>query len=322
MNKIGYLLKVIILEILNGYTKLLLLFGKASNLRVNKKAECELHIVVRHIDIFIAINSINTFYLHSNLRIPLMIHCDQDVTSADLQILKSHLPFATIISKTEADKLMVKRLRKYKYCQSLRKRWQGIKLLDAPLLAKTKKIIIIDSDMFFLGNLSDIAKWASKPKSMNLFLKDYKHFSELSSAEFKEYLGFKRINYKFNSGILCLNLNNYDLDLIEKTLNVIQDTLYERIRYDDDRWRIEYRHLVEQTAYIALFSVTPSKPLSNKYILYPIVKNNFWNNNFSKFKAIHFTGEFPRYRIYHLILKLRQPRMFKLFKFLNKFLPK
>lgn len=307
---ISWVFGIVKRELIQAVVKILVLASKPLTTGTQLCLDGEVHLVVCHRDIFLAINCIRSFYKESQLNIPLYIHTDATITFIDIFFLHTYIPFAHIIFKTEADHRVKKKLARYPYSQKLRKGWQGLKLIDIALLATSSKIIILDADLFFFHYPKEIIRWLLSSEKNNYYMKDYKHFSELSFVEYKK-IEIDRLKMYFNTGLLCLHKRDYNLSLIEKTLSYIQKILYERIRYDDESWEIENRHLVEQTAFLALFSTIPNQPFSFSYVTFPSIRHSHTWENYMQYTCIHYTGEMPRHTIYKTIFYHNQPYLYK-----------
>lgn len=269
-------------------------------MNISHNLDCEVRVVVCHRDLLLAINCIKTFYDTLQIPLPLYIHCDGTVTIADRKLLQRHLPFAAIVTPFLANRKLINRLRKYPYALLLRQGWQGIKLIDIPLLSLSSKVIILDADLYFFRTPTQIKKWILMPADrVSLFMRDYKHFSELSFSEFYQNIGIHRMTRPFNSGLLCFVREKYNIEFIEKVIKKIQQTLFERIRFDDSSWLVENRHLVEQTGYLALYSVIPARALGWEYVVLPEIKRQDKPVNVGSYVCIHFTGEMPKKAIYN-----------------------
>jgi hypothetical protein len=132
-----------------------------------------------------------------------VIHDDGSLTEYDEHVLYKTLGSKNleIISRSDADVLLADKLAEFPWCQKRRAyNHHGLKLLDCWLLAKSEKIIVMDSDVLFLRK--DLDWWARWMTCSSLV---YNEEPENYSDSAEHFGGRDALKVGFNSGLMILD---------------------------------------------------------------------------------------------------------------------
>ncbi len=245
----------------------------------------EVRIITRHTDVLSSICALRSFYQYSRIHTRCHIHIDPSVTRLDTMLLKHYLPFVTLVSYHKPEivdnSTILKRLEHV---------WQGQKLLSMVMSKKSKKLIILDSDVLFFQLPKTIISWI-KYGNKNMFMQDSGSFVMFSKGEFRQYFGTERISQNLNTGIVGLNekYSKYEMKKLEEFFRVSPDIIHERLLPDYQTLYLDNNfHLIEQSAFIYLASVSEKFKFttlnSNEYSL---CANAAGKKNLT---AVHYAG--------------------------------
>lgn len=145
-----------------------------------------------------------------------ILHDDGTLNSSDIEILNEALDKPIIISRTEADNVMLPILKKYPNCRAYRDQHPlGLKLFDICLMnADEEPVYFCDSDILFFRPFY-FPKLKSK-KSIVLMKDTHQAFS-LRPWNVKP-MGPLRVTSKANSGLIITYSENLDLDFVEELM--------------------------------------------------------------------------------------------------------
>lgn len=178
------------------------------------KDSFEIHLLICHEDIGMLIYCLKSFLYFSEKAYHVVLHDDGSLTKKDIKRLKRHFVNIRILKKKQADKLVYDKIKEYEAIKKYRysymcKNWVyrtnfnpyvlSIKLLDFNLLSNAKKILVLDTDILFFKKPIEILEWINDDKENRI----------LSSVE-------QSPRNIFNSGILCINKDIFNLDHIEE----------------------------------------------------------------------------------------------------------
>jgi hypothetical protein len=257
-------LKRFIILFYKKFAKLIIMNTKP--LKSNLQGIFEVHTLLQHSDLVMYLWAIKSFIFFSKLKPKIVVHDDGTLTTKDKDILKSHINNIEIIDRRIADKLIAKRLKKYKHCLKYRNDNSFIftlKLFDPFFFSKSNRIMLLDSDIIFFKEPKIIINWVySKDKNLILYLNDPAGaIATKSKGAFSldPHSIFKnKVTKYFNAGLLCLQKFVLDLKLLEK--------------YFSSNLNSQNKLWVEQTAYAILFYIYKGKPLDS--LMYDVSHSN------------------------------------------------
>ncbi|MDR3402355.1 MAG: hypothetical protein P4L99_07635 [Chthoniobacter sp.] len=143
-------------------------------------------------------------------KLKLVIHEDGTLDAFDFDALQQRFPSATLVRRAERESEVLEALARYPHCRAHRSQHPlSNKLLDIPLLSR-EPLRYVDSDILFFRKVNALFPEGDFPLAM---LDDDQGYSaRLIDITRKHKIP---IPSGFNSGLLRLDLADYDLDRIE-----------------------------------------------------------------------------------------------------------
>ncbi|MBF2066454.1 MAG: hypothetical protein IGS39_18840 [Calothrix sp. C42_A2020_038] len=182
----------------------------------------EVHILTgkkQHIDLLYAAKS---FVYHYQAPISLIIHTDTSVTEDVIKRINRHLPQAKIFTRKMRDTLVEPQLEKLNLQQCIKFRQinaLAAKLIDAFLISKSDRFMILDTDCLAFKPLIKLRQMALSPTSQNVFSKDPQpNPYSLLPEELKSCFNVE-VKPHLNVGLCIISRNAVDLYLVEKWLS-------------------------------------------------------------------------------------------------------
>jgi hypothetical protein len=240
----------------------------------DSNSDFEIHILTSKKDFLNAVWCLKTFYYYSKTRPELVIHEDGTFGTGEIKTGFKHFPNCKIIRKSDADRDIQDFLTEFKYSRKYRLRKDfptGVKLFDSFYYAQSERLLLLDSDVLFFRNPTEIIKniQADKP----FFNSDY--FSAYCSPPevLGEIFGIEIIP-KINSGLMFLRKQHYvsNLDLVEYYFRKMEE-----IRGDVDiKWYEQTMHAILLSKYGAVrlsehHQISRTRPISDKTVSHHFV---------------------------------------------------
>jgi hypothetical protein len=197
---------------------------------------CEIHVLTYKQDWLNLIWTLKTFYYYSKRRYALCIHDDGTLTDESRATLQHHFPDARVIERSIADRKVMEYLEPYPHCLKFRKtNHLSPKLFDFSAYLKSGRMLLLDSDILFFAEPTDLLNRIEDPKYiLNTVNGDVATALTVDSKFVKEKYGFDLIE-RFNSGLGLIHKASLNLDWIEEFLSLpdimghfwrIEQTLY------------------------------------------------------------------------------------------------
>jgi len=233
------------------------------------KNDFEIHSLTSHKHLHFYLWSIKSFIWASKLSPTIIIHDDGTLTKIDIKFLKSHLRGVKIITKKEANKQIDPQLKRYPACLKYRSKEPfAKKIIDVLLVAKTKKVMILDSDVLFFKKPTEIIRWAKDNKARNLFNWDPFDTEVSMHQKLKKNLDLE-YSTGYNSGLQCLTRDVFNIKFLENYLSYC----YKHESFD--WWVIEQRSM-SLLAYN--YDSDLCKPLPRERYFFQNKRNVFYKN--------------------------------------------
>ena len=273
---------------------------KTPPLKCNPRASTSYICLVCHRDINIFLLAVKSFLrFYNNIRVIIL---DGGLINSDHIAIKKHINGALIYKRTFLDKLVNKKV-KSKLLKYLRKKdISQLKLIDANLLVKGKKIIV-DSDILFLKKPTEVINWIKNEKKKAFH--HYRRPSEIleepndwlqlaggdtSKVYIKYYFlkNLKEINRKLNTSIkyfdYCSGLIGYNRDFSMMEIEKVEKVLLSVVP------KI-YKHLwgIEQATHEFLLNESSKKLNYKKY--FAVCDFGPTKNEIKSARFIHFIGK-------------------------------
>lgn len=216
-----------------------------------KNSDTEFFIMACHRDIVYLFCLLYSFYSYIGYEEKITINTDGTITFIDRVLL--HFFFKNISLLTKKDFLIVeKKLSSYPKSILFYKTWMGKKFFNPLLFSSRKKIVLLDSDMFFIKKPKEIIHFIQSSQDINMYEEDPPDFFLLSEIETKKVFDFHGKRDVLNSSLLCLRKKYIPSFLqMEKTLVKIYSLQKERI--------MDFSYLLEQTMFMYIYSKIPLK---------------------------------------------------------------
>jgi hypothetical protein len=169
-----------------------------------------------HRDVAMGLRCFRSLADYSEEPVAFVIHDDGSLDDEDrsllLDVSRSGIQVARIISRRDADAVIRDRLAAYPYCAALRARQAyGLKLFDVPFLSDAPVVRYMDSDVLFLQPLRGL--FSMRDDQDCIFMQD--HQNAYALRPWHLLAPGMRIPQKINSGLFALRTKIMDLDRTE-----------------------------------------------------------------------------------------------------------
>jgi hypothetical protein len=198
--------------------------------------DCEIHVLTSSRDWLNLVWTLKSFYWASGRRYSLCIHDDGTLTSEHNDALRYHFPSSRLIERKDADSRIYEYLSYHPRCLEFRRtNHLSPKLIDFPLYLESDRMLLLDSDILFFAEPTDLLNRIEDSKYvLNTVNGDVASAFTVDSEIVKEKCGFDLIE-RFNSGLGLIHKASLNLDWIEEFLSLpdimghfwrIEQTLY------------------------------------------------------------------------------------------------
>ncbi len=193
---------------------------------------CEIHVLTSAKDWLNLVWTLKTFYHFSGRNYGLCIHDDGTLTPKVLAVLQHHFPSARFILQSEADAEILAELARFPRCLEFRRtNTLAMKLFDFLHYLKTDRMLLIDSDILFFSEPTELLRRIEDPEyHLNSVNPDVSSAYTVTASTVREQFGFELLA-DFNAGLGLIQRNSLPLDWIEEFLS-LPDIL-------GHSWRIE-----------------------------------------------------------------------------------
>lgn len=214
----------------------------------------QVRVLVCKRDVALASQCLGSLLRYSADPIELILHDDGSIGSDEKARLEAALPGASIISKTEANDVVLPALKDFPRLRAFRERNPtGQKLVDVGLLAGSD-IIQCDSDVLFLRPFRGLFRWPGHDI-------DCVHLLDIADAFCLKpwQLGDLRLLHRFNSGLMMIRRQCFDIARMEALVRFIEDSP----GYRDNKG---YQWFLEQTCWSAVAGTRPAAAWSSNQL--------------------------------------------------------
>jgi len=166
-----------------------------------------------HAHVEMALACLGSLRRYADEPLALVVHDDGTLLAADLERLAEGLGEPRVLRRAEADERMAALLVRHPAARAFRRDHPlGLKLLDAPLLARDGELSYCDSDVLFLRPFARL--FARPVEAGAVFMRDTQCAYSVRSWQVLLDRGL-RLAARVNSGLFQLDLGRFDLDLAE-----------------------------------------------------------------------------------------------------------
>jgi hypothetical protein len=222
--------------------------------------QVEVHTLLNHPKVTEAAWALYSFAFFLGAPCKMVIHDDGSLTHEDATRLNQLFPGIRIISRAEADSLVLNELarRGLKNCLRLRQSLIfALKLFDPFFFGDTNYFFLLDSDILFYRRSSIINEHLAS--GVPLFGKDVMYSLALSPVEF-EVVTESYLSHPFNAGFIGVPRKIVDLELIERWLE--HASFWERQGE-------KASYYAEQTVWAGLLSRNKASVLDESFVVSP-----------------------------------------------------
>jgi hypothetical protein len=243
------------------------------------RAAAEVHLLCCRWDYLSAIWALKTFYYHSGVDFPLVIHVNGTVPARVPRRLRAHFPNARLILQDEANRTASALLEKRglrRLCAARAGSAFMLKLTDFALFAAAPAVIGLDSDVLFFSRPDALVGSVEGPGGRHLFQRDLESTYNISAEDAQRDLGVKLMP-RINTGIMCYPVAGLDLALCERYMEnpavarltgFIEQTLYalhasekNLVDYLPTAYLVDLRPGLPYDGVVARHYAGPSRPL-------------------------------------------------------------
>ena len=201
----------------------------------NPAAQTSIHTVTGHHHFRMYLTAVKSLLRYAP-DLAVVVHDDGSLNSDDVAHLKAHLPGVTHIDRKSADEQMNELLARYPHSRKLRDRVvNSLELFDNLLLARTRRVINMNSDVLFLREPAELLTWIAgdDPAIVGVY-----EAEPAGQAAFLARHG-SAFPPHVTTALACLYPEAADLDFVESILSVttpdwftaqnVYPLLYERL---------------------------------------------------------------------------------------------
>lgn len=182
---------------------------------------CEIHVLTSAQDWLNLLWALKSFYHFSSREYPLCLHDDGTLPDIARATLKQQFPQARFISRQQADQDVLPTLGAYPRCRDFRaSNVLSLKLFDFPHYANHDRILLMDSDILFFAEPTELLRRIEDPKyTYNSVNADVASAYTVEPAAVRDRFGFE-LGPDFNSGLGLIHRRSLQLDWIEEFLSL------------------------------------------------------------------------------------------------------
>lgn len=196
--------------------------------------------LIGHKQVDVGLRCLGSLISYSSEPISLIVHDDGSLTPGDRARLTSELNGVRIVSRAEADSIVLPLLQRHPNCRKYRHQHPlALKLIDIALIG-TGDLAYCDSDILFLKPFTRLYSWP-EGSGAAVFMQDTQEAYSLYPWHAHPF-GKIKVPQRINSGLILFRSSEYDLDFLEWMLGQPQlEQVFEK-----------RPHWIEQTCWAAL----------------------------------------------------------------------
>jgi hypothetical protein len=192
----------------------------------SRDARCEVHILTWDGDWCNALWTAKSFYYHAGVDWPLVWHEGGSLAEKYRAVLLAHFPASRIWTQAEATKRVEEELIRggYSNClQARRRSFMLLKMMDPVILSHAERLLLVDSDVLFFANPTEILDAVAGNRPVNLFnaithLEDKsQHWFAISKEAVWQRYGIE-LNDDLNAGLGLVRRDSLTLPMMEEFL--------------------------------------------------------------------------------------------------------
>ena len=182
------------------------------------ESRVEIHLLTSSKDWQFAAWMLASFFHHTQRRWPVVLHEDGTCGDEIFAALARPFPEARIIRRRAADAVMETKLAGHPACLAYRRQHPlAMKLFDVPALARTPRVLLLDSDVLFFQRPREILDWVDGGETSTWFNSDFQHSCNITAEQAREKWGLDLWRL-VNSGLVLLDPAILDVHFCERCL--------------------------------------------------------------------------------------------------------
>ena len=175
----------------------------------------EVHNLVCHRDISIALICLKSLLATSQEKLQIVVHDDGSLTDEDQTFIRAQLPNSTLMSRDQADRELAIALDRLPTLRKARLKLPHLlKVLDVPMLCRSDNVCFVDSDVLFLRTHRGLFEISKTRSACARFILDIRTCHGFRLKDFWP-LGPVSPIARLNSGLFCIKRNVIDFDWVE-----------------------------------------------------------------------------------------------------------
>jgi hypothetical protein len=175
----------------------------------------EVHNLVCHRDISIALVCLKSLLATCQERLQIIVHDDGSLTDEDQKFIRAQLPNSTLMPRDQADRELAIVLDGLPTLRKARLKLPHLlKVLDVPILCRSDNVCFVDSDVFFLRAHRGLFEISKTRSVCARFMFDIRTCHGFRLKDFWP-LGPVSPLARLNSGVFCIKRNVIDFDWVE-----------------------------------------------------------------------------------------------------------
>jgi hypothetical protein len=175
----------------------------------------EVHNLVCHRDISIALICLKSLLATSQEKLQIVVHDDGSLTDEDKTFIRAQLPNSTLVSRDHADHELAIVLDGLPTIRKARLKLPHLlKVLDVPMLCRSDNVCFVDSDVLFLRTHRGLFEISKTRSACARFMLDIRTCHGFRLKDFWP-LGPVSPIARLNSGLFCIKRNVIDFDWVE-----------------------------------------------------------------------------------------------------------
>jgi hypothetical protein len=198
----------------------------------------EVHNLVCHRDVSIALICLKSLLATSQEKLQIIVHDDGSLTDEDQTFIRAQLPNSTLVSRDQADHELAIVLDGLPTLRKARlKLAHLLKVLDVPMLCRSDNVCFVDSDVLFLRAHRGLFEISKTRSACARFMLDIRTCHGFRLKDFWP-LGPVSPIARLNSGLFCIKRNVIDFDWVEAVCSRIglSQILQHRSWFEQGLW--------------------------------------------------------------------------------------
>jgi hypothetical protein len=192
---------------------------KGIRIRTDEAADMTVCALTSRNDWLMCLWALVSFYRFSEVRLPLLIYSDGSLNKRHAERIRSVFPDARIVDPVMADAAVAGTLAAYPNCGQFRSAQPcARRIIDLPILCKSKSMLMLDSDVLFFRRPEELMKHLNEGRGGHFVFERDPQDSYFDSRENIRKSFDVEIAPRVNCGILVADIANFDYAQIEKWL--------------------------------------------------------------------------------------------------------